>query len=168
MAQAFLSTLSIDRGAGALIASAGILPGGFPLPTETQDALRHLGFESPGLQAFRSRQLTEGLVMEADLVLGLAREHVREVVVLSPPTWAKSFTLKELIRRGAAIGPKPTESGLPEWLASVSNGRSHHELLGASEIDDVIDPAGGAPAAFVRTATEIRGLCVSLAALLWP
>jgi protein-tyrosine-phosphatase len=107
------------------------------------------------------------MLMEADLVLGLARDHVREVVVRSPDTWEKSFTLKELVRRGGTAGPRPRDEVLPVWLARVSSGRNRTELLGESETDDVIDPAGGLPSGFVRTAAEIQGLCVSLAGLLW-
>jgi protein-tyrosine-phosphatase len=167
MAQALLSSLLSHRGVDAQVASAGTLPAGFPLPQETQDALRGLGFDASPLQAYRSRQLDDGLVNMADLVLGLAREHVREVVVRNAEAWEKSFTLKELIRLGEKVGPRRRNEELSEWLARVGNGRNRNELLGASEVDDVIDPAGGLPSGFVHTAGEIQALCVSLADLLW-
>jgi protein-tyrosine-phosphatase len=168
MAHALLSAICNTQGTVAQIASAGTSPGGFPLPAETQDALRRVGFDSPGLGSYRSRELTAEMLEWADLVLGLAREHVREVVVRIPAAWDKSFTLKELVRRGAAVGPRRGDEALAAWLAKVGEGRTRIELLGDSETDDVIDPAGGLPSGFLRTALEIQTLCASLAGLLWP
>lgn len=167
MAQAMLTTVARERGIDARIASAGLISGGHALPSETQDALRALGFNGPGVDRFRSTQVTEGLVSGADLVVGLAREHVREVVVRTPDAWDRSFTLKELVRRGGAIGTRPPHEDLRSWLYRAGYGRIRADLLGESIDDDVIDPAGGVASGFDRTATEIQGLCRSLGALLW-
>lgn len=167
MAQAMLTTIARARGVDAQIASAGLLPGGQPLAVETREALHALGFDGPGIDRFRSTQVTDGLVGGADLVLGLAREHVRELVVRSPDAWDRSFTLKELVRRGAAIGSRPAHEGLGSWLARAGEGRSRPDLLGDSIDDDVRDPAGGFAAGFDRTAAEVHALCQSLGALLW-
>jgi len=138
------------------------------MPPETEDALHTLGYIGPGLTTHRSHQLTRPLVTDADLVLGLARDHVREVVVRMPETWAKTFTLKELVRRGGAGGQRLGDEELTTWLARMGEGRSRQDLLGSSNADDVEDPIGGLPSAFEETAAEILGLCVSLAGLLWP
>jgi len=167
MAQAMLTTVARQRGIDARIASAGLIRGGQPLPVETQDALRALGFNGAGVERFRSTQVTESLVTGADLVVGLAREHVREVVVRTPDAWDRSFTLKELVRRGGAIGTRPVHEDLQSWLYRAGYGRSRSDLLGDSIDDDVIDPAGGMASGFDRTATEIQSLCQALGALLW-
>jgi protein-tyrosine phosphatase len=168
MAQAMLSTLARNHHADTQIASAGLLPGGLPLPVETRDALIRLGFNGSGLERFRSHQLTPGLVSGADLVLGLAREHVREVIVRSPEAWDRTFTLKELVRRGASVPLRLPDEELAQWLGRAGAGRDRRELLGASNEDDVADPMGGVPAGFEHTAKEIHALCVALTGLLWP
>jgi protein-tyrosine phosphatase len=171
MAQAILSRLAIDQGVQAEIASVGLLPGGHPVPPETQDALAALaalGYNDSAIPTHRSRQLSGGEVASADLVLGLARDHVREVVVQWPEAWARTFTLKELVRRGGDIGPRGADEELKEWLARVSEGRDRRALLGSSNVDDVVDPIGGPPSMFEQVAGEIQGLCVSLTGLVWP
>ena len=168
MAKAFLSTLLANRGVPAEVASAGLLSGGASLPDETRDALSRHGIKGFDLGSFRSTQLTDGQISEADLVLGLAREHVREMIVRVPDSWDRTFTLKELVRRGGAVGPVRRDESLAQWLARVSVERTRGDLLGASNDDDVIDPGGGPPSGFDLTATEIRGLCGALARLLWP
>lgn len=76
--------------------------------------------------------------------------------------------MKELVRRGEAIGPARPGEEFRAWLARAGADRDRQDLLGASNSDDVADPIGGAPSLFDQTAAEIEGLCVSLAALLWP
>jgi protein-tyrosine-phosphatase len=168
MAQVILSSLVVSRRVRAEIASAGLLPGGHPMPPETLHALGALGYGGTGLASFRSRQGTAAEVTRSDLVLGLDRNHVREVVVRMPETWARTFTLKELVRRGDAAGPRGPDEELSEWLSALGEHRDRRELLGSSDADDVADPIGGPPSMFEQTAAEIQGLCVSLVRLLWP
>ena len=163
-----LSRLAAERAISVQVASAGILPGGLPLPTETQDALRGLGYDRSDLHSYRSRQFTDGLVVGADLVIGLAREHLREVTVRVPQAWDRTFTLKELVRRGEAAGRREPDEALSTWLAKVGANRNRQDLLGSSDTDDVADPIGGPPSAFEQTATEIRGLCLALTNAIWP
>jgi protein-tyrosine phosphatase len=97
MAQTVLSALVTERGIPAQIGSVGLLPGGDPLPQETQDALTTLGYNESALRSHRSRQITDALIAGADLVVGMTREHVREVTVRVPEAWGRTFTLKELV-----------------------------------------------------------------------
>lgn len=166
MAQALLTALLSGRTA-AEVTSAGLLPGGAPLPSETSDALAALGL--PGvLSGFVSTQVTKADVAYADLVLGMSREHVREVIVGVPEAWERTFTLKELVRRGTQAGPRRLDEGLSTWLGRAANGRTRGDLLGSSTADDIEDPIGGRPLDFERTAREIDGLCRTLVALVWP
>jgi protein-tyrosine phosphatase len=168
MAQAMLTSLVGARGFEAAVASAGLLPGAAPLPVETRDVLIRRGFNESSVSRFRSQQLTDDLVRGADLVLGMAREHVREVIVRVPEAWERTFTLKELVRRGQAGGARHPDEELRSWLARIGQGRDRGELLGSSLVDDVADPIGGPPSRFEHTASEIEGLCRSLTSLLWP
>jgi protein-tyrosine-phosphatase len=59
MAEAILSDLLRRRGIPAEIASVGLLPGGGPMPPETRDALRALGYDGPQLAAHQSRELSD-------------------------------------------------------------------------------------------------------------
>jgi protein-tyrosine phosphatase len=168
MAQVILTRRLAARGVGMEVGSAGLLPGGAPLPVETEDALAALGFTPPVLPAFVSAQVSPEALAVAELVLGMTREHVREVAVAVPQVWDRSFTLKELVRRGTEAGGRTDGEALAAWLARVGVERTRTELLGSSPDDDVVDPIGGRPADFVRTAKEIDELCGELVALAWP
>jgi protein-tyrosine phosphatase len=153
----------LDRlGLDARIQSAGVLDSGSPAAPEAVAVLQGRGID---ISAHRSRRLSAPLVAGADLIVGMAREHVREVVLLDPGAWPRSFTLKELVRRGEIAGPWGSGQPLEEWLAKVGADRTHSELLGASAIDDVADPIGGPPSVYEATAAELSELAASLVAL---
>ena len=137
------------------------------MPPEALAALAALGESGPDMSAHRSRVLTAGEVEGADLVLGMTRQHVREAVLLVPAAWDRTFTLKELVRRGEAVGSRAKHQTLRDWLATVSQGRSRHRLLGAAPIDDLADPIGWTPSMFKETAVEIDELCRRVVGLLW-
>jgi protein-tyrosine phosphatase len=163
MAQAILSGLLAQRGIAAEVISAGLLQAGQPMAPEAFDAL---GGEGAAMGSYRSRSLVAEDGSWADLVLGMAREHVREVVVLVPEAWGYTFTLKELVRRGEVHGPRGPGQPLRSWLAEVSVDRQRSDLLGAATVDDVADPMGGPPGRFAETAAELRDLCRRLVDLL--
>ena len=116
----------------------------------------------------RSRTLSKSDVLEADIIFGMAREHVREVVVLDPEAWGRTFTLKEFVRRGRSIPPWYPERPFAAWLADVHQGRQRAEMQGDSPDDDVADPIGGTPAEFVATARLLRDLCAKVADRIAP
>lgn len=120
------------------------------------------------LTSHRSRQLDSEMVDAADLVLGMAREHVREAVVLVPEAKPRSFTIKELVRRAGDVGPRSADEPVREWLARVDTGRTVADLLGAADHDDVADPIGRGPAAYRRALDEITQLVDTLVPLLGP
>ncbi|HLJ08863.1 MAG TPA: hypothetical protein VKX24_10005, partial [Acidimicrobiia bacterium] len=153
MAQAILTALLTGRGISAQVRSAGFIMGGAALPTETGQALAAIGLDG-ALPSFRSVQATPEIMAGADLIVGMAREHVREVVVTVPDAWDHTFTLKELVRRGGEVGPRAPDEDLDTWLARVGEDRTRSELLGSSADDDVEDPMGGRASEFERTARE--------------
>lgn len=81
MAEALLRRRLEAAGIPARVHSAGLLPGGRPA---TADGVAVMAARGLDTSAHVSRQLTRDLVAGADLVIGMAREHVREAVVLEP------------------------------------------------------------------------------------
>jgi len=160
MAGALLEAWLLARGIGGVqVSSAGLLAPGFPAEPEACAAF-------PGLAGHRSRQLSTEDVDWADLVIGMTREHVREAVVRAPATFPKTFTLKEIVRRGQAMPRSPSEA-IPQWMRRVAADRVPPDLLGDHPDDDVADPTGLGAAAWARTIEELDRLTASLAGMLW-
>jgi protein-tyrosine-phosphatase len=156
MAAALLRQHLDDLGlAGVTVSSAGRLESG---TRAERGAVRAVATRGLRLDDHRSETLSPELVRAADLVLCMAREHVRDVVVLDPDVFGRTFTLKELVRRGEAVGPRQLGAPMADWLARVHDGRSTAGLLGESADDDIADPIGRPDAAFERTAAELDAL----------
>jgi protein-tyrosine phosphatase len=164
MAEALLRDRLARRGVPAHIHSAGLIEGGQPASAHGVDVLRGRDLD---LSAHRSTTLSPDLVEGADLLLGMARLHVREAVVLRPQVWPRAFTLKELVRRGEDIGARASGQSVEEWLLKAHAGRTHADLLGDDTNDDIFDPIGSSRTQYERTAAEIEDLVDRLVALLF-
>jgi protein-tyrosine phosphatase len=123
---------------------------GMPMSWRTRDALAGLDVSAPG---HRSLQLRDEHVDSADLVVGLAREHVEYVRRTHPDAAFKTGTLRRLARDLAS----GTDS-LASRVASLDLGSAELE-----EWEDVVDPAGGDLPEFEACAQEIRDLIAELA-----
>jgi protein-tyrosine phosphatase len=163
MAAVLLDARLQEAGIDARVFSAGLLEGGRPA---WPDAAAVLGKRGLDLSEHVSTQLAPADVDDTDLVLGMAREHVREAVALDEAAYPRSFTLKELVRRGEA-SPRRNEP-LEKWLEELSADRSPRDLLGASPDDDVADPIGGSLRKFRATADELDDLVSRLVGVAWP
>jgi hypothetical protein len=97
----------------------------------------------------------------------MAREHVREAVVQVPEVWPRTFTLKELVRRGRRVGPRRSGQPVEAWLAEAHAGRTTRELMGGSSEDDVADPIGQPRRAFETMVTDLDELVRQLVWLVW-
>ena len=155
MAEALLRHRLTSLGVDARVASAGLLRPGQPASGHGVDILRGRGLD---MSAHRSQAMTRDLLRAHDLIVAMAREHVREAVVLDPALWPRTFTLKELVRRGEAIGPRRAGEPVADWLARAGQGRRVADLAGSSPADDVADPYGGPRTAYERMATELADL----------
>ena len=164
MAEAFLAHRLEEIGVGAKVHSAGLLSAGLPASHDGVLVLADMGFDT---SAHRSRRLAAPLLADADLVLGMAREHVQEAVALDPECWPRCFTIKELVRRAEDAGPRSPDQPFDEWLAKLHAGRGRPELMGGSSDDDVADPIGGSAEIYRRTATERHDLVLRLVELGW-
>ena len=143
--------------------SAGTdVKGRSPATPEAVNAARELWFE---LDDHESAPLDTEAVGRADLVLGMTRAHAREAVVLESAAYWRTFTLKELVRRGEAR-PRVEET-LSDWLWALASERSPEELLGMSPADDVADPIGQPLSVFRRTLTELDDLADRLVRVAW-
>lgn len=162
MAEALLRHRFAELGVDARVASAGLLQSGQPASAHGVDILRGRGID---MTTHRSRAITREILSSADLILAMAREHVREAVVMDPSLWPRTFTLKELVRRGEAAGPRRPGEALSEWLARVGQGRRVADLTGSSPADDVADPIGGPRSAYERLSMELDGLLDRLVAV---
>lgn len=162
MAEVLLQHRLDGLGAGARVSSAGELPGGVPAEGGSVRAMEARGLD---LGAHRSRILAAPMLARADLVLGMARRHVREAVLALPEAWPRTFTLKELVRRGEAAAPRRGDQSLAQWLALVHTGRRTGDLLGEDAVDDVEDPIGAPDYVYESTAAELEDLVDRLIAL---
>jgi protein-tyrosine phosphatase len=164
MAEVLLRHRLGDLGVDATVASAGLLRSGQPASEHGVDILRGRGLD---MTAHRSRAMSRDILSSADLVVAMAREHVREAVVLDPGLWPRTFTLKELVRRGEAAGPRLSDEPLADWLARVGQGRRVADLTGSSPADDVEDPYGGPRGDYDRMAAELDRLIDRLVRLVF-
>jgi protein-tyrosine phosphatase len=137
---------------GGVVASAG--------------SVRVMAARGLGLDDHVSRRLAGEMLDGVDLVVGMAREHVREAVVTEPAAFPRTFTLKELVRRGEAVGSRREGQPVGEWLAEVHGDRRATDLLGDDPADDVIDPMGGPESGYEAVAAEIEALVARLTRLL--
>jgi protein-tyrosine-phosphatase len=163
MAAALLAERFDALGVDARVHSAGLVSDGRPATDHGVAVMAARGLDT---SAHQSRRITPDLLREADIVIALAREHVREVVGEWTPAWPRTFTLKEIIRRGEHVGARPPDTPVADWLARLHQGRSAVNLIGSSPDDDVADPIGRPLEDYRRTANELDGLTERLALLL--
>jgi protein-tyrosine phosphatase len=166
MLEALLARRLAREGVNAVVCSAGVnaLEGAPPI-ADVVAVMREFGVDVSG---HAGRPVTAELIKGADVVIGLAREHVRETVVLEPDSYRRTFTLRELVRRGRAAGPRPAGSELVPWLESLTADRDVEAFLGSSRDDDVADPVGRPRAVVRQTAAELAGLVEETVTLVWP
>lgn len=162
MAEVLLQRHLDAGGVEARVSSAGELPPGVPAADGSVRAMAARGLD---LDRHRSRMMDPDLLAAADLVVGMARRHVREAVLAHPEAWPRTFTLKELVRRGEAVGPRRPAQSLEAWLRLVNFGRQTGELLGEDPDDDVEDPIGAPDHVYEATARELDDLVGRLVAV---
>lgn len=163
MAEALLRRASDLRGEPTEVLSAGITYDGHAPSEGSVVAMGRRGIDIGG---HSSRIMCPELVRSADLVVGMARAHIREAAVLAPERFARMFTLKEIVRRGEARGSRHDQP-LGDWLDALADGRDLTVFLKDSPDDDVRDPIGRPQRFYDETADELERLVRRLAKLLW-
>jgi protein-tyrosine phosphatase len=167
MAEVLLRHHLAAAGVAATVSSAGLYEGGRPATAHGVEAMAERGLD---LSGHVSRQMDLDMLEQADLVVAMAREHVREAAVLRPDALAKTFTLKGLARGAEAIGPRPADEPFAAWLARVASTRSGSALVGTGYDDqlDVADPVGRGRVDYEVTANLLDGLLRRVVALAFP
>lgn len=166
LAEVLLARRLDARGIAVAVSSAGVAAAtGIPATDPTVTAASALGVD---LSAHRSQPLDRSVVRASGLVLAMDRGHLRDVVIADPEAFARTFTLKELARRGASVGPRRADEEIAAWLARVHHGRSSGDLLGASPDDDIGDPTNDSMLDHDSTAREIDALLERIVELAWP
>ncbi len=126
---------------------------GMPMSWRTREALAGLDVEAP---RHRSTQLRAEDVARADLIVGLAREHVAYIRRRHPEAAPRTGTLQRLARN------LPGTSGVfADRVASL-----HLDDAVLEPWEDVEDPAGGDLPEFEACAAEIQALLQPLAPIL--
>ena len=164
MAAALLARRLAVLGVTVPVRSAGMIRCGDPPHPEVVSVMASYGIE---ISSHSSRVARATDLARASLVLAMARDNLRYAVITEPGVWPRAFTLKELIRRGEQIGPRPPGEPFAEWLSRAHAGRERTSLLGDSAEDDVADPAGGPRRAYAATASLLDQLVMRLAELGW-
>jgi protein-tyrosine phosphatase len=164
MAAALLTRRLAALGVAVPVHSAGMLRQGDPPHPEVVSVMAGYGI---AIASHRSRIARAADLARAGLVLAMARENLRYAVLTEPGAWLRAFTLKELVRRGKQIGPRPPGEPFSGWLSRAHAGRDRIALLGDSAEDDVADPAGGPLRGYEDTARLLDRLVTNLADLGW-
>jgi len=164
MAAALLVRRLAVLGVTVPVRSAGMIRCGDPPHPEVVSVMASYGIE---IASHSSRVARATDLGRASLVLAMARDNLRYAVITEPGVWPRAFTLKELVRRGEQIGPRPPGEPFAEWLSRAHTGRERTSLLGDSAEDDVADPAGGSRRAYAATASLLDHLVMRLAELGW-
>ena len=164
MAAALLARRLAALGVPVPVRSAGMIRCGDPPHPAVISVMASYGIE---ISSHRSRLARATDLDRASLVVAMARDNLRWAVITEPGVWPRAFTLKELIRRGEQIGPRPPGESFAQWLSRAQTGRERNSLLGESAEDDVADPAGGPRRAYAATASLLDQLVMRLAELGW-
>lgn len=144
---------------------AGEIAGSGEVPPEVVEVMAAYGIDMTG---HRSREVTRAMLTDADLIIGMSRRHVQEIVLLDPPSWPKAFMLKEVVRRGDITGPRRPDQGVRSWIDVAHGDRTRASLAHRSATDEVPDPYGRSLAQYQGTASELARLTAHLTGLLWP
>lgn len=164
MAAALLTQQIRDLTDPVEVVSAGVRKTDSTVPDEVFEVMAPYGIDLTG---HRKQKMTAPLLENADLIIGMGRRHVQEAILLDPPCWPQAFTLKELVRRGAEVGPRRPDQGIRSWIDAVQGDRTRESLAHRSASDEVDDPFGGSLDRYQATAGELARLTAQLAGLLW-
>jgi protein-tyrosine phosphatase len=155
MAEGLLRRLFALSGVGATVGSAGLLPGG---SRATDEAITTMAKHRIDIRQHVSRTIDTEMARTTPLVIGMTRQHVRESCATYGAPMERTFTLKELVRRGEEAGGRVQGEPVHAWLARVGAGRRSADLMGDDPDDDIADPVGRPRAVYEATADELEGL----------
>ncbi|SDU50715.1 arsenate reductase/protein-tyrosine-phosphatase family protein [Jiangella alkaliphila] len=144
------------RAGSPLVGRSGALVGAHgSVPPVGITVMRERGLELGG---HRSLPVSAASVGKAALVLCMEREHVRSVVDEHPDAWAKTFTLKDFVRRVEKSAVRGRHQRFADWLEHVGEGRTRDDVAGESAEDDIVDPYGQRASVWREVVEELDDL----------
>ncbi len=165
MAEGLLREQFARAGVDAHVHSAGLVTQHQPASAYGVDAMARRGID---IRQHRSRLLAAADVRDADLIIGMELQHVREVAVLDRDAFARTFTLPQLARAAEAIGSRVAGESVDAWIRRAGAGRRPADMLGSRSEDEVADPIGRSAGDYEATAVEIEGLIDTVVGHLFP
>ena len=164
MAEALLRAHLIARGSDARVHSAGTTAWGGGPTANAVEAMLERGLD---ISAHESRQLTVELVEQADLVLGMTRDHLGRVGRLASDGVERAFLIGELVRLAQDFGTMADDEDVRAWARRIAGERPDRRFIGRGT-DEVDDPIGEPLAVYRATAARMDGELGRLARLLAP
>jgi protein-tyrosine phosphatase len=162
MAAAILERRLAERGVDARVTSAGTRPWNAGATGDAIAVMREIGLE---ISEHQNQPVTRDLVEQADLVLGMTRDHVSFAVARSPEAVDRTFLVGELARLGGQVGPREASEPLATWAERAAGARPPHRPLGRA-VDEIGDPVGEPIAVYRNTAAVLDQRLSEIAALL--
>lgn len=164
MAEALLRARLADRAPGLAIGSVGQLYDGLPPERGAVKAMADRGID---ISHHESRKQTPALIADSSLILAMERLHVRDLSVLAPGTFERTFTLPEFVRLVEAEPPR-ADADLRRWVQRLGADREHLGYLSSSAADEVADPMGRSVRVFRACAAELDDLISRMVDRVWP
>jgi protein-tyrosine phosphatase len=164
MAAALLRARLDGRAPHTQVRSAGFVPWPGPPPPAVIAAMRELDLD---VSAHASQPLRTAFVREADLVLGMTRDHVWGVLARDPDADARTFLVEELARLGTEVGARRPDESLRGWASRVAERRPSGRVVGRAE-DEVPDPLGESADDVRATAARLDAATATIASLVAP
>ena len=164
MAAEMLRARLDGRASRTEVRSAGFVPWPGPPPPTVVAAMREYDLD---VSAHASQPLRTGLVSEADLVLGMTREHVWGVLAREPGADTRTFLVEELARLGTEVGARRPDEPLRAWASRVAARRPPGRIVGRPE-DEVPDPLGESVDVVRATAARLDAATATIASLVAP
>jgi protein-tyrosine-phosphatase len=150
MAEAFLRWEAERRSLGIQVRSTGTHA--WSGRAATIEGRRVMADHGVPLDEHRTLELDKRLVDWADLLIGMSREHARDVVRAYPEAAGRTYTMKAFLELLPSLPPyEDTES----WLQEAARLRDSTSPPANQDIDD---PIGERQEAYRRVAAEIRDL----------
>lgn len=166
MAEAYARRALNGRAGTFVVSSSGLMQGGRSVPDEVLHLLGNQGIDMSG---HVSRQFDATIIANADLILGMERRHLTEIVAIDADAYRKTFTLPEFVHRLDLLELDPTQPAtLAEILDQIAQDRTRRDLLRVTIDQEVPDPMGKSTKTFERVAKQIDEMIQFMVANVWP
>lgn len=116
----------------------------------------------------RARTVEETNLGDADLVIGMALEHVAAASVNGGARPERSFTLTELVDLLKKAQPPSAEEPEEYARAVIAGAQAVRRASSFAPTTDIVDPLGGPRRLYRDVAEQIKDLCEQLASFLKP